>query len=138
MNKMSTQDKDLSIKIYRSGLGRARGLGSAQAGTGHWWAQRVSAVALLPLSLYFVLSVIMLLGADVSQMQAYMSEPWNCALFLALIAMLFYHLSLGMRVVIEDYIPNEAKRLVTLMIVDGGIIFLAIVCAISVLKLAFS
>lgn len=135
---MSKQQKDLSITVYRSGLGRARGLGSGKSGVGHWWVQRVTAVALLPLALYFVASVILLLGAGVNQMQAYMAEPWNCALFLALIGMLFYHLSLGLRVVFEDYIPNEAKRLITIMLVNGLIIFLAIICAISVLKLAFS
>lgn len=135
---MSTQDKKISIKAYRSGLGRAQGLGSAKVGAAHWWAQRVTAVALLPLSLYFVLSVLLLLGAGAVQMQAYMHEPWNCALFLALIAMLYYHLSLGLRVVIEDYVPNEAKRLTALLLVNGLIIFLAIISAVSVLKLAFS
>lgn len=135
---MSAQDKNISIKVYRSGLGRAQGLGAAKVGVGHWWAQRVTAVALLPLSLYFVLSVLMLLGAGVVQMQHYMAEPWNCALFLALIGMLFYHLSLGLRVVVEDYVPNEGKRLSLLMLINGGIIFLAIICAVSVLKLAFS
>lgn len=135
---MSANNKEISIKAYRSGLGRARGLGSAKMGVAHWWAQRVSAVALLPLALYFVLSVLLLLGANAAQMQAYMHEPWNCALFLALIAMLFYHLALGLRVVIEDYVPNEARRLSLLMLINGGIIFLAIICAISVLKLAFS
>ena len=135
---MSTQNKNISIKVYRSGLGRAQGLGSAKVGAAHWWAQRVTAVALLPLSLYFVLSVLLMLGAEAAQMRAYMHEPWNCALFLALIAMLFYHFSLGIQVVIEDYVPNEAKRRIMLMLINGGIIFLAIICAISVLKLAFS
>ena len=135
---MSTENKNISIKAYRSGLARAQGLGSAKHGAAHWWAQRVTAVALLPLSLYFVLSVLLMLGADAAQMHAYMHEPWNCALFLALIAMLYYHLSLGLRVVIEDYVPNEAKRLSIIMLINGLIIFLAIICAISVLKLAFS
>lgn len=135
---MSAKDKNISIKVYRSGLGRAQGLGAAKFGAMHWWAQRVTAIALLPLSLYFVLSVLLLLGAEAPQMQAYMHEPWNCALFLALIAMLYYHLSLGLRVVVEDYVPNEAKRRAMIMLINGLIIFLAIISAVSVLKLAFS
>ena len=135
---MSTQDKDLSIKVRRSALGRARGLGSAKSGAAHWWAERMTAAALLPLSLYFVVSVIVLLGADHARMAAYMAEPWNSALFLALIAIMFYHLSMGLQVVVEDYVPDEAKRLLTLLVLKGVIIFLALASAISVLKLAFS
>ena len=126
-----------SVHIMRSQLGRARGLGAAKLGLHHWWTQRVTAVALLPLSLYFVLSVLMLAGADRAQMAAYIGEPWNTVLFLCLIAALFSHLSLGMQVVIEDYVRNDAKRMVTLLVVKGGIFVLALACAVSVLKLAF-
>ena len=135
---MNTQNKDLSIKVRRSQLGRARGLGSAKSGSAHWWAERMTAAALLPLSLYFVVSVILLLGADQASMQAYMAKPWNSALFLALIAIMFYHLSMGVQVVIEDYVPDEAKRLTAILAVKGIIIFLALASAVSVLKLAFS
>ncbi|MGE4481834.1 succinate dehydrogenase, hydrophobic membrane anchor protein [Acidocella sp.] len=135
---MSMQDKTPSITMRRSALSRARGLGSAKSGAAHWWAERMTAAALLPLSLYFVVSVIILLGADRAHMAAYMAEPWNSALFLALIVIMFYHLSMGVQVVIEDYVPNEAKRLLALLVVKGVIIFLALASAVSVLKLAFS
>nr|WP_295743686.1 succinate dehydrogenase, hydrophobic membrane anchor protein [uncultured Acidocella sp.] len=135
---MSTQDKTPSITMRRSQLGRARGLGSAKHGAAHWWAERVTSVALLPLSLYFVVSVIMLLGADAHAMHAYMAEPWNSALFLALIIIMFYHLSMGLQVVVEDYVPNEAKRLLMVMVLKGIIVFLALASAVSVLKLALS
>jgi succinate dehydrogenase / fumarate reductase membrane anchor subunit len=133
MNKESAP----TIEIRRSQLGRARGLGAAKSGLRHWWAQRVTAVALLPLSLYFVLSVWMLEGADRAQVAAYMAEPWNTVLFLCVIAALFYHLALGLQVVIEDYVPNEAKRIASIMFVNGLIVFCALACAVSVLKLAF-
>lgn len=135
---MNAPNKDLSIKIRRSQLGRVRGLGSAKSGAAHWWAERVSSVALLPLSLYFVVSVIILLGADHAAMVSYMQKPWNSALFLALIVILFQHLSMGLQVVIEDYVPDEGKRLLAIMVIKGGIIFLALVSIVSVLKLAFS
>ena len=126
-----------SIHVMRSQLGRARGLGSAKSGLHHWWAQRVTAIALLPLSLYFVLSVLMLAGASRAQMAAFMAEPWNTVLYLCLIAALFYHLALGMQVVIEDYVHDEAKRRGTVLVVQGVIVFLALASAVSVLKLAF-
>jgi succinate dehydrogenase / fumarate reductase membrane anchor subunit len=125
-----------TLNIMRSQLGRARGLGAAGAGLAHWWAQRVTAVALLPLSLYFVLSVLLLTGANRAAMAAYMAEPWNAVLFLCLIAALFYHLVLGVQVVIEDYVHNEAQRMGGIMAVKFVVVFCALACAVSVLKLA--
>jgi succinate dehydrogenase / fumarate reductase membrane anchor subunit len=127
-----------SIHIRRSSLGRARGLGAAKTGSAHWWAERVTSVALLPLVLYFVISVLVLKGADHAAMAAYMAEPWNTVLYIALIAALFYHLDMGMQVVIEDYVRADAPRIVILLVVKGGIVLLALACLISVLKLAFS
>jgi succinate dehydrogenase / fumarate reductase membrane anchor subunit len=127
----------LSIHVMRSQLGRARGLGSAKSGLHGWWMQRITAIALLPLSLYFVLSVLMLSGASRTQMAAFMAEPWNTVLYLCLIVALFYHLALGMQAVIEDYVHNEAKRRGTLLVMHGVVVFLALASAVSVLKLAF-
>jgi len=126
-----------STNIMRSPLGRARGLGAAKSGLHHWWGQRLTAIALLPLSLYFVVSVLILSGADRAQMAAYLGEPWNAVLFLCLIVALFYHLALGVQVVIEDYVNNEAKRLGSIMGLNFLIVFCALACAVSVLKLAF-
>jgi succinate dehydrogenase / fumarate reductase membrane anchor subunit len=125
-----------TLAIMRSQLGRARGLGAAGSGLAHWWAQRVTAVALLPLSLYFVLSVLLLTGANRAAMAAYMAEPWNAVLFLCLIAALFYHLVLGVQTVIEDYVHNEGQRMGGIMAVKFVAVFCALACAFSVLKLA--
>ncbi|OYV35159.1 MAG: succinate dehydrogenase, hydrophobic membrane anchor protein [Acidocella sp. 20-61-6] len=121
----------------RSQLGRAKGLGAAHSGLHHWWAQRVTAIALLPLSLYFVYSVLALSGASRADMVAFMAAPWNVVLYLCLIFALFYHLSLGVQVVIEDYVNNEASRMGGILLVKGAIWFCALACAVSVLKLAF-
>jgi succinate dehydrogenase / fumarate reductase membrane anchor subunit len=131
------EDSAPAVHIRRSQLGRARGLGSAKSGLHHWWAQRVTAMALLPLSLYFVLSVLMLAGANRAEMAGYMAEPWNTVLFLCLIAALFYHLSLGLQVVVEDYVPKESTRRASILVLNGVIFFCALACAVSVLKLAF-
>jgi succinate dehydrogenase / fumarate reductase membrane anchor subunit len=132
-----SNDSTPSIHIRRSQLGRAQGLGSAKHGLHHWWAQRLTAIALLPLSLYFVASVLILAGDTRAQVAAYIGEPWNTVLFLCLIAALFYHLVLGLQVVIEDYVRSDAKRLVTLLLVKAAVIFCALASAVSVLKLAF-
>jgi succinate dehydrogenase / fumarate reductase membrane anchor subunit len=135
---MSSKDPTPAIHIRRSSLGRARGLGSAKTGSAHWWAERVSSAALLPLVLYFVISVLVLKGADHAAMAAYMAEPWNAVLYLALIGAMFWHLSMGMQAVIEDYVRTDATRIITLLVVKAGIALLALACVISVLKLAFS
>jgi succinate dehydrogenase / fumarate reductase membrane anchor subunit len=128
---------DPSVHILRSQLGRARGLGSSKSGSAHWWAQRVTAIALLPLSLYFVLSVLMLEAASRPAFAAFMARPWNAVLYLCLIAALFYHLSLGLQVVIEDYVHKESTKLASLLGVKFLIVFCALACTVSVLKLAF-
>ena len=132
-----SKDSAPSINIRRSQLSRAQGLGSAKSGLHHWWAQRVTAIALLPLSLYFVASVLTLAGASRADMAAFMAEPWNTVLYLCLIAALFYHLSLGLQVVIEDYVHKESTRMASLLLVKGAIVFCALASAVSVLKLAF-
>ncbi len=133
-------DKSASpvIDTRRSALGRARGLGAAKTGAAHWWAERVTSVALLPLVLYFVISVLTLKGADHAAMAAYMAQPWNSVLYIALIAALFYHLDMGMQVVIEDYIRADVIRITVLLVIKSVIVLLALACLISVLKLAFS
>jgi succinate dehydrogenase / fumarate reductase membrane anchor subunit len=132
-----SKDSTPTIRIRRSQLSQAQGLGAAKSGLHHWWAQRVTAIALLPLSLYFVISVLMLAGASRAEMAAFMAEPWNTVLYLCLIAALFYHLSLGLQVVIEDYVHKESTRMASLLLVKGAIVFCALASAVSVLKLAF-
>jgi succinate dehydrogenase / fumarate reductase membrane anchor subunit len=136
---MSNPDQNAgpAVHMMRSQLGRARGLGAAKVGVQHWWAQRVTAIALLPLSLYFVLSVIRLEGHTRGQMAEFIGRPWNTVLYLCLIVALFYHLALGVQVVIEDYVHKDSTRIASLLAVKGLIFFCALACAVSVLKLAF-
>lgn len=123
------------IDMLRSPLGRARGLGSARAGSKHWWAQRLTAVALVPLTLWFIWSVLHLTDASQADVADWLSSPVRLALLLALIAATFHHLQLGMQVVIEDYVMNEGVKLAAVLAVKGVCILLALVCAISALTL---
>jgi succinate dehydrogenase / fumarate reductase, membrane anchor subunit len=101
----------------RSPLGRATGLGSAKAGVDHWWAQRITAIALIPLSLWFVAAVIGLLGADLETVQNWVSLPLPAILLILLLIATFYHFSLGLEVVIEDYVHSELTKLGLVVVV---------------------
>ena len=121
----------------RSPLGRVRGLGSAKSGTEHFWAQRVTAVALIPLTLWFVYSILSLGNGDHAVATAWMQSPLNAVLLLLLIFATFHHMQLGLQVVIEDYIHVEYMKIVTLVIVKGASLLLGVAAAFAVLKVSF-
>ena len=117
-------------------LARARGLGSAKHGLQHWWAQRVSAIALVPLTLWFVYSVVHLTGADQTRVHGWLSRPATAILMSLFIVTTFYHLALGVQVVIEDYIHREGVKLTTLLLVKGLIGLTAAAALFTVLRVA--
>ena len=88
------------MKKFRTPLGQVRGLGSAKEGSHHWWVQRLTAVALVPLSLWFVVSLISLSQADYPSVVAWLSSPLVTVLLLCLIWALFHHAQLGIQVVL--------------------------------------
>ena len=133
-----SDSKPPQIAIMRSMLGRARGLGAAKSGTHHWWSQRVTALALIPLALWFVISIFTLIGAPRAAVAAWASGPITATLLLATIAALFQHMHLGVQNVIEDYIRSEWQRMILLLATKGITVLLALAAAVAVLKLAFS
>jgi succinate dehydrogenase / fumarate reductase membrane anchor subunit len=122
----------------RTPLGRVRGLGTAKEGVEHWWMQRLTSVALVPLVIWFVFQVPHLAGADLIDLKFWLGHHVNALLMVLLVVTLFHHAQLGMQVVIEDYVHHEGVKLGAIVAVK----FLAIVCALSsvlaVLRLAFS
>jgi succinate dehydrogenase / fumarate reductase membrane anchor subunit len=132
---MSGSNNAPRVDMLRSPLSRARGLGSARAGSHHWWVQRLTAVALVPLTLWFIYSAILLTGATQDAMVAWLSAPHRMALMLALILATFHHLQLGLQVVIEDYIQAETCRLVALLAMKGACALLGLACIVAVLRL---
>jgi succinate dehydrogenase / fumarate reductase, membrane anchor subunit len=100
----------------RSPVGRVLGLGSAKDGTSHWWAQRVSAVALIPLTLWFLLSLLALPTLDYATVRAWLSVPLSGLLAMLLVAVLTYHSYLGTTVVIEDYVHAAGTKLLSLLL----------------------
>jgi len=134
MNDMSKTNP----AVMRTPLGRVRGLGSAKSGTHHWWMQRVTSIALLPLTLWFVVSMLSLAGASFAQTRAFLAWPVNAVLMLALIGLTFHHIAAGLQVVVEDYVRKEMQRIAALLVIKGGCWLMALVCAFAVLRVAFT
>jgi succinate dehydrogenase / fumarate reductase membrane anchor subunit len=99
----------------RTPLGKVLGLGSAKDGTGHWWAQRVSAVALVPLTLWFLFSLLLLPDLDYGTVRVWLSLPISGFLTVLLLAVSTYHSYLGTTVVVEDYVHSAGMKLLTLL-----------------------
>jgi len=93
----------------RSPIARARGLGSAKEGVEHWWAERVTAVALVPLTIWFAASIIAAAGSDHASLITWLGSPLSSVCMVLLLIALFYHTALGLQVVIEDYVHSGAK-----------------------------
>ena len=121
----------------RTDLGRVRGLGSAKDGTAHWWAQRVTAVALIPLSLWFIYSAVTLVGIDRAGFKIWLNGPGSILLMSLFLIALFYHMQLGLQVVIEDYVHNERNKIVSLVLNKLAAVFFAISSIIALIKVAF-
>ncbi|MBL8644319.1 MAG: succinate dehydrogenase, hydrophobic membrane anchor protein [Rhodospirillaceae bacterium] len=121
----------------RSPLGRVRGLGSAKEGTHHWWAQRVTAVALIPITAWIVYSLLSLAGGDYIDYLGWVRNPVNSTLIILLVAVGFHHAQLGLQVVIEDYVSGHALRVVSVLAVKLLCAALAALCIVSVLIVAF-
>jgi succinate dehydrogenase / fumarate reductase membrane anchor subunit len=120
----------------RTPLGRVLGLGSAKEGVEHWWAQRLTAIALVPLSLWLVASVISLAGADYVTFTTWVASPLVAVLLILLVIATFYHAWLGVQVVVEDYVHNEAVKLAALVIVRFLAFALGLAAVFAVLRIA--
>ena len=116
---------------YRTPLSRARGLGSAKHGVGHWISERVAAIALVPLTLWAAYGVIRLAAGDYDFAVAWIRDPLNAVLMTLTIAISFWHMHAGMRVVIEDYIHKALTK-------TGLILISLFVCSLSGALAVFS
>jgi succinate dehydrogenase / fumarate reductase membrane anchor subunit len=99
----------MTTERTRSPLARAAGLGSAKAGVEHWWRQRLSAVALVPLTVWFVAAIITHRTSDYAIAIAWLKTPFATFMMVLLLVALFHHVALGLQVIIEDYVHSAAK-----------------------------
>lgn len=121
----------------RSPLGRARGLGSAKDGLHHWWVQRLTALALIPLTVWFVASVIGLVGTNYEQFSTWLSNPLNATIMVVFFASALHHAQLGVQVVIEDYVSHHGWRIASIIIVKFICFGLAALGIVSTLIVTF-
>ena len=122
---------------FRTHLGVVRGLGSAKSGTGHWWGQRVSALALIPLSLWFAGSVLQLSHAGYADVIVWLHAPWVAVLLSLFLVTLLYHAYLGVQVVIEDYVHTEWRKIISLLLIKFTCILLGAAGVFTALRIAF-
>jgi succinate dehydrogenase / fumarate reductase membrane anchor subunit len=123
------------VDIFRSSLGRARGLGAAHAGVGTWLAHTLTSIALVPLTLWFIWGMVRMVGATRQDVADWLGSPLTLSLMLALLLMTFHHMRIGLSAVVEDYVHEPALRLATLLGIRAITFFLALACIVSVLRL---
>ncbi len=127
-----------SSPSLRSPLGRAKGLGSSRSGVSHWWLQRLTAMGMIPLVLYCLISFIVLADADLNMARAWIRQPFNTVAMILLLAVGFYHASLGLQVVIEDYISTKTRRILTLALTKMVMTAFAVMSIYSILLITLA
>jgi len=130
---MKNNKNDLSTP-----LSRAKGLGAAGDGTTHWFHQRITAVALIPLVIWFVWSIIGLKDASYVDFVVWIGKPFNAIVLISFILASFYHAALGCQTIIEDYFHHEGFKIFKLIGTKLFFALGAIACVFSILKIAFT
>jgi succinate dehydrogenase / fumarate reductase membrane anchor subunit len=118
-------------------LARVRGLGSARSGTEHFWRQRLTAVANVPLSIAFVFIVIGLLGRNHAAVVQILGSPLVAVIMLLFILSITMHMRIGMQVIIEDYVHDERHKFFLIMANTFFAVAVALACAFAILTLSF-
>ena len=127
----------MARKSMRSPLARASGLGSAKEGVEHWWRERLTAVALIPPALWFIASMIAHAGSDYVAFIAWLRMPSSTLMMVLLLVASFYHMALGLQVIIEDYVHSSVK-LLALIIMRLGCFTVAAAGVLAILRVALS
>lgn len=117
-------------------LARVEGLGAAHSGTGHFWRQRIGAVALIPLSIWFVCSALALIGADRETAAAFLAQPVNAIAMALFVIAALNHMTLGVQVVIEDYVTDEGPKIALLVLNNFCAWIVGATCLFALVKIA--
>ena len=119
-------------------LHKVQGMGSSHSGTSHFWRERVTALALIPLSLWFLYVMLGMVGASVVTPAQFFQHPWNGALMAAFISFSLYHASLGLQVVIDDYVHTAGTKIFSLLAIRGALLACWIVSIFAILRITVS
>lgn len=118
-------------------LRQVLGLGSAKQGVHHWWRQRLTSLALVPLSIWFLVSLLALPGFDHASVLAWMGHSWTALLLILFVLIAVWHSQLGLSVIIEDYVHAAGAKTLTLVLVQFAHVLLAAAGVFAVLRVAF-
>ena len=121
---------------YRTPLSIARGLGSSKDGLGHWWMQRLTSIALVPLVLWFVVSIIALAGQDRGHVLTWLHSPFHGVVLSLFLITALYHANLGLQAIFEDYIQARWLQLSSRIAADFAAVFLGFAGVFALLRLA--
>ena len=119
-------------------LHRVQGLGASHSGTGHFWRQRITALALVPLGLWFTFEMVGLAGTNEVAVLSFLAHPWNALLMAAFASILLYHMSLGLQVVVDDYVHGAGARIFCLLLIRFVVIATISTCLFALIRIAAS
>lgn len=127
----------MARKQTRTSFDRTQGLGSAREGLGHWWIQRVTAMALIPLTLWLTAALIARARDDYGAFILWLRSPFSSVLMVLLLIALFYHMTLGLQVVVEDYVHADRIKIPTVVVIHLASFALAVAGIVTTLRIAF-
>ena len=125
----------MNNNVMRSALGKVQGLGSAKHRVGHWKIQRITAIGMVPLVLWFIPSLLIMILSGYSVSIEWIKNPFNATGLILLIGTLFFHASLGLQVVIEDYVHSEGLKIISITFIKLLSILLGVLSILCVLKI---
>ena len=123
--------------MRKTPLGRVLGLGSAKAGTEHWWVQRMTAVAGIPLTIFLIGFILTHIGATRAEMLASLRNPIIAILLALTVINMLWHMRLGMQVIIEDYVHSARNKLAALLLNAFFTVALGVAALFAILKMSF-
>lgn len=121
---------------YRTPYAKVEGLGAAHSGTEHFWRQRISAAALIPLAIWFAVNAFMLIGGTYEAAHAFLATPVNAVLMALFVIAIVIHMTLGLQVVIEDYVHSEGRKIFGLLLMRGFAWIVGAAMIFAILKIA--
>ena len=124
------------MKSAQTPLHKVQGLGATHSGTGHFWRTGITSIALIPLSLWFAFVMLGLVGTNEVTMVQFLAHPWNAILMAAFAVTSLYHMSLGLQVVIDDYVHAAGMKIALLLLVRFVVIAIVATCVFALIRIA--